>query len=624
MKKHIILTSLVAMGISCSAHAASDISFGGKYTQTDGTQANIADTLAGVPYEYTKSDGTTATVADHNTAPSMTDFTYTDREGNTANLSTGVPAQSDFWADTTADGVNVKTTQSIVSGATASRDNYTYLNGAGEEVVLGTSAQDMVEKHTLSDYAGGAEVTITNGTADTTFDGSLYSFELDNGNKFTLSADGTQLLDENGSVATPGAGTEMETKFNEAQAAYTADKAAVDAAVADTGAKSTTEQANFDAANTVFNDDSAKIAELDGFFATVGDATDAYADAQAKQQVAKDAYSANDTLLQAAKDVYDAPILETITNGANDAIDSALAQGGAIRSELDQKVNLSDAEAIFAEKQQWVDNTLGIESANSNSVADALTGEIAGNESTFSGAINVIDDAVSKNTSDIAANKTAIETNATNIATNATNIAANKTAIESEVARATAAEAELDGKIETNAANIAANATNIATNATNIAANKTAIESEVSRATAAEAELDGKIALNTTAIEEEVANRVAGDEMTLSAAKAYADAKNSMSLQSAYDYTDKKVNALEKDLSAGIASAAAMSSVAVSNVAKGEVSVGGGYGYYNSQSAVALGAAMGLTDNWSVNAAAGLSDSNITFRAGTNYKFKLF
>lgn len=29
-------------------------------------------------------------------------------------------------------------------------------------------------------------------------------------------------------------------------------------------------------------------------------------------------------------------------------------------------------------------------------------------------------------------------------------------------------------------------------------------------------------------------------------------------------------------------------------------------------------------DNWSVNAAAGLSDSNVTFRAGTNYKIKLF
>ncbi|MBR5625159.1 MAG: YadA-like family protein, partial [Alphaproteobacteria bacterium] len=211
------------------------------------------------------------------------------------------------------------------------------------------------------------------------------------------------------------------------------------------------------------------------------------------------------------------------------------------------------------------------------------------------------------------------------------NIAANSDAISAEKTRAETVEAELDSKIETNTANIAANktaietnATNIATNATNIAANKTAIESEVARATAAEAELDGKIALNTAAIEEEVANRIAGDEMTLSAAKAYVDAKNSMSLKSAYDYTDKKVGALEEELSAGIASAAAMSSVAVSNVAKGEVSVGGGYGYYNSQSAVALGAAMGLTDNWSVNAAAGLSDSNVSFRAGTNYKFKLF
>ena len=570
MKKNFILTSLVAIGISCSAHAASDISFGGKYTQTDGTQANVSDALAGVPYEYTKSDGTTATVADHNTDPTLTDFTYTDREGNIANLSTGVPAQSDFWADTTADGVNVKTTQTIVSGATASRDNYTYLNGAGEIVTLGENAQDMKETIALnSDYANGASVDVINGTAGE-FSGGLYTVE-DGGYIYRLSEDGTKLVDDRNLDVTPTAGSALETKFNNMVLAYNTDKAAIETAKTTTADNKLLEDANFAVANTVFENDSAKITELDGFFATVGDATDAYDAAQAKQQVAKDAYAANDTLLRAAKDVYDAPILETITNGANDAIDSALAQGGAIRSELDQKVNRSDAEAIFAEKQQWVDNTLGIESVKSDAVADALTGEIAGNETTFSGAINVIDDAVSKNTSDIAANKTAIETNATNIA-----------------------------------------------------ANKTAIESEVARATAAEAQLDGKIALNTAAIESEVANRIAGDEMTLSAAKAYADAKNTMSLKSAYDYTDKKVDALEEELSAGIASAAAMSSVAVSNVAKGEVSVGGGYGYYNSQSAVALGAAMGLTDNWSVNAAAGLSDSNVTFRAGTNYKFKLF
>ena len=573
MKKTFILTSLVAITMSCPAIAATDVSFSGMYNG----DMNVADGVANTTYNYVRSDGTTASDIAYNSDPSLTDFTYTDVDGSTKTLQDGTPDISAYTGTTTASG-NIVSTQTIAAGETAVRDNYTYVNGAGETVVLGENAQNMVATHTLSDYAGGTEVTITNGATDTPFDGSMYSFELDNGNKFSLSADGTQLLNENGGVEVPGAGTVMETKFNEAQAAYTADKAAVDAAVADTLANWTTEQSNFAAAETVFNDDSDKIAELDGYFATVGEATSKLAEAQANQQAAADAFVANGDLYQAAKDVYDAPILETITNGANNAIDSALAEGGAIRSELDQKVSITDAEAVFAEKQQWVDNTLGIESANSNAVSDALTGVIAGNETTFTGAINTLDSAVSKNTSDIA--------------TNTTNIAANKAAIE--------------------------------TNATNIAANKTAIETEVARATAAEAELDGKIALNTSAIEEEVANRIAGDEMTLSAAKAYADAKNSMSLNSAYNYTDKKVDALEEDLSAGIASAAAMSSVAVSNVAKGEVSVGGGYGYYNSQSAVALGAAMGLTDNWSVNAAAGLADSNVTVRAGTNYKFKLF
>ena len=588
MKKSFVLTSLVAIAMSTPAFAETDITFGGKYTQTDGTQANIADALAGVPYEYTKSDGTTATVADQNTAPSMTDFTYTDREGNPADLSTGVPAQSDFWANTTADGVNVKTTQTIVSGATASRDNYTYLNGAGEIVTLGESAQDMKETIALnSDYANGASVDVINGTAGE-FSGGLYTVE-DGGYIYRLSEDGTKLVDDRNVDVTPTAGSALETKFNNMVLAYNTDKAAIETAKTTTADNKLLEDANFADANTVFENDSAKITELDGFFATVGDATDAYADAQAKQQVAKDAYAASETLLNDAKAVYDAPILETITNGANDAIDSALAQGGAIRSELD-----INATAI-------ADNKTAIETNATNITAnsDAISAEKTRAETVE------------------AQLDSKIETNTANIATNATNIAANKTAIESEVARATAAEAQLDSKIETNTANIA-------TNATNIAANKTAIESEVARATAAEAELDGKIALNTAEIETEVANRIAGDEMTLSAAKAYADAKNTMSLKSAYDYTDKKVDALEEELSAGIASAAAMSSVAVSNVAKGEVSVGGGYGYYNSQSAVALGAAMGLTDNWSVNAAAGLADSNVTFRAGTNYKFKLF
>ena len=116
-------------------------------------------------------------------------------------------------------------------------------------------------------------------------------------------------------------------------------------------------------------------------------------------------------------------------------------------------------------------------------------------------------------------------------------------------------------------------------------------------------------------------------DAALTEAKAYADAGDARTLAAANAYTDEKVNALEENISGGVASAVALSSVAVSNVNKGEVSVGAGYGYYNSQSAAAFGAAMGLTDNWSVNAGAGIATGNktqVSFRAGTNYKFKLF
>ena len=514
MKKHFILTSLVAIAMSCPAVAATDVTFGGAYNNG---ASNIADGVADTTYDYVKSDGTTATGIAYNSDPVLTDFTYTDKDGNLADLSTGTPVQSDFVGATAADGVNVKSVQEIVSGATASRDNYTYVNGAGDEVTLGEVAQDMKEVVALdATYTGGTSIDVVNGTAGE-FNGTLYTVE-DSGYVYHLSADGTKLVDDRNVNVTPTAGSALETEFNNMVVAYNADKANIVTAEGTTAANWATEQTKFAAADVVFREDGDKIAELDGYFATVGVATDALAAAQAAQQVAADAYVANSELFQAAKDVYDAPILETITNGANEAIDGALAEGGAIRSELD---------------------------VNATAIAD---------------------------------NKTAIETNAANIEVNATAIADNKTAIESEVARATAAEIELDGKI----------------------------------------------AQNTSAIEEEVANRIAGDAMTLDAAKAYVDSKNELALKSAYDYTDRKVDALEDELSAGIASAAAMSSVAVSGVGKGEVSVGGGYGYYNSQSAIALGAAMGLTDNWSVNAAAGLADSNVTFRAGTNYKFKLF
>ena len=149
---------------------------------------------------------------------------------------------------------------------------------------------------------------------------------------------------------------------------------------------------------------------------------------------------------------------------------------------------------------------------------------------------------------------------------------------------------------------------------------KTAIDDETTRAKGAELTLQ-------TAIKDEATARAAADtalQEQINASFAMADTQI---LSKANAYTDAKVNKLEKDMSGGVAAATALSAVSVSGVNKGEVSVGGGYGYYNGESAMAFGAAMGLTDNWSINAGAGLASGDSTqfsIRAGTNYKFKLF
>lgn len=557
MKKKTLLTSLVAIAMSFPALAATDVTFAGKYNNGE---LDVNVTPGEVDFTYTDSTGeksvTTADMID------KSGFTYTGTDGNETNMAAGdMPAQSEYTADSSASGVVTGPSQ-LVSGMTLNKSDYTYKNSADEDVTLGDAPLDVIKTITLNNEAG-TEITVTNGVANITLDYSMYKTSTVDG-EVVLTEDGLRSLGGSDFSFDKEGDSELAKAYKTLSEAYKTDSERIAGLEQSTLNAYQTEEANFNSANTAFTADTEKVANLNNNFASAQNATNLYNAAIEKQNAALATKDANLALHGEASEIYNRPILETITDGANDAIDGALAQGGAIRSELD---------------------------VNATAIAD---------------------------------NKTAIETNATNIAANSDAISAEKT-------RAETVEAELDSKIETNTANIAANktaietnATNIATNATNIAANKTAIESEVARATAAEAELDGKIALNTAAIEEEVANRIAGDEMTLSAAKAYVDAKNSMSLKSAYDYTDKKVGALEEELSAGIASAAAMSSVAVSNVAKGEVSVGGGYGYYNSQSAVALGAAMGLTDNWSVNAAAGLSDSNVTFRAGTNYKFKLF
>ncbi|MCQ2580927.1 MAG: YadA-like family protein [Alphaproteobacteria bacterium] len=153
--------------------------------------------------------------------------------------------------------------------------------------------------------------------------------------------------------------------------------------------------------------------------------------------------------------------------------------------------------------------------------------------------------------------------------------------------------------------------------------NADAIAAEKTRAQGAEATLQNNIDAEATAR----ANADLALQAEINDAVYAAKAGDALTLKSANDYTDAQVDTLEKNISGGVAAATALSAVEVSNVKKGEMSVGGGYGYYNGESAGAFGMAMGLSDNWSVNAGAGVASGDktqVSFRAGTNYKFKLF
>lgn len=483
MKKPLVLTAFSLAGILAfaGAHAATDVTFAGKYETSNGT-ASVETPLNAADYKYTYVDYNGSTVTKNYTEdPAAGDFKYKDAAGNwqayDPENTDSLPQQSEYTGTTTASG-DITTTQEIVAGATMDRNNYTYKNSEGTEVTLGESAPDFTQDVTLnSTYVSGDDATITvkNGDAPA-FNGTRYKY-TENGNTYHLNAEGTSLANDRNEMVTPEPGSTLETEFNAMKAAFTADTANVDAAKTSTGAQYATEEPLFNAANTVFENDTNTVNELNNRYATIATAGEQWDAALANKETTTNGWTADNERQDAASEIFNAPITATIDGRANDAIAASVTDGGVINEAL-------------------------------------TTG----------------DDAV-----------------------------------RSEFAAA-----------------------------------------DVETLNSAKGYADAQ------------------DALTLNNAKAYANERAALSLAAANAYTDKKIDKLDKDLSAGIASSVALSSVAVSGVQRGEVSVGAGFGNYNSQSAVAFGAAMGLTNNWSVNVGAGVSDADVAFRAGTNYKFKLF
>lgn len=547
MKKPLVLTAFSLAGILAfaGAHAATDVTFAGKYETSKGT-ASVETPLNAADYKYTYVDYNGSTVTKNYTEdPAAGDFKYKDAAGNwqayDPENTDSLPQQSDYTGTTTASG-DITTTQAIVAGATMDRNNYTYKNGAGENVTLGETAQDFTQDVTLNNtYVSGDDATITvkNGDAPT-FDGTRYKYTDENGYTYHLNTDGTSLANDRNEIVTPEPGSTLETEFNAMKSAFTNDTASVDAAKTSTGASYTAETPLFNAANTVFENDTNTVNELNSRYATIATAGDQWDAALANKETTTNGWTADNERQAAASEIFNAPITDTIDGRANDAIAASVADGGVINEALTagDDATLASAKTYTDEKDVAVRDDFA---AADDQIRSDMT---AGDDATLASAKTYTDE--------------------------------KDTAVREAFTLA-----------------------------------DDAIRADF--ATADEATLNSAKEYADTQ-----------DALTLNNAKAYANERAALSLAAANAYTDKKIDKLDKDLSAGVASSVALSSVAVSGVQRGEVSVGAGFGNYNSQSAVAFGAAMGLTNNWSVNVGAGVSDADVAFRAGTNYKFKLF
>ncbi|WP_323842640.1 YadA C-terminal domain-containing protein, partial [Moraxella sp. 7624LN] len=154
-----------------------------------------------------------------------------------------------------------------------------------------------------------------------------------------------------------------------------------------------------------------------------------------------------------------------------------------------------------------------------------------------------------------------------------------------------------------------------------IAANTTSIQANTGKIAANE----GKIAANTTSIQAKAnaADLKAANERITTIADQYNTLNTSVdTVSNNYKNLDTKVGKMDKGLSAGIASAVALGMMPAP--AAGSQYITGGTGFYNGQSAVAVGLT-GATESGKVTYKLGgslTSSGASTFGAGAGYRWK--
>ena len=575
MKKNLILTSVAAiMTTIAGANAATDLTFDGKYslaTDAEGTKSgnvNSEPIESNFKYSYSTFDGTNVT--EHNnvsydseTEPDYANIKYLNPDGDAVA----------YTADT-----EIKDAQEYTKPVSAER-TITMKEGTADEYVL-----------TIKTAAAGQNL-YANGTANK----ANYTYQADGGEEFSL-ADQPKFTETYDLLT--GADSKIE---------FIGDNASVSATNGVTEDSLDGSQYVLHASNGIdfrLTTDGSEFRRVsDGATVSVADYSDYADEFTALQTAYNDDKAALANLVtntqnsyDAVKDNYEAAL------GLFEEDNNAIADlTRAFESQEKAKGLYEQAEANYAKAGKEFADSHAAHEAASKLYNASIMGTIA------DGANDAIDASVEsgsiKTALDTKANTADVELALNGKADKATTLsgygiedAYTKSDVDTLISNEATARSDADDVLQLN------------------------IDAEKDRATAAEDALQQAIADEATA-------RSNADQQLQQQINASIANSDALTLSKANSYTDAKVNTLEKNMSGGVAAATALSSVAVSNVGKGEVSVGGGYGYYNSQSAIAFGAAMGLSDRWSVNAGAGIASGDktqVSFRAGTNYKFKLF
>lgn len=538
-------------------------------TTNDGTE-----TLDNAVFTYTDNTGATTNLGDNATGFTTSDFTGA---AGTIDVADGTTDLTTLEANTTTVGLgnyqymaNFDNSGDALTALTADAPE---LSSFHNDITLTTGAitvngNDEINKPSIDQY----------GFAITLHDGSTGNFDLvynESTHLYSYNYDGDVVLDAADIAA-------ADAQVSSQSANLTADTTLFNNAVATNTTNYNNAVGHYNTVHGVYESDTNTQSTLNTNY---GNYETSFAEAQANQTAAAQNLSDAQGAYAADLAIY-TPVAAAYNNYENS---------------LGKSIDAKD-ETVLANAQAYADSLASNYDAAGSADAEKTRaqGEEAAIRGEFAAADTTLQNNIDAETSRAQGEETAIRSEfAAADTTLQNNIDAEATArqaadatlqanIDSEASTRAAADTTLQNNIDAEALARANADTNLQNN----------IDNEVARATAQEAAIRGEIA--------------AADALTLSKANSY---------------TDSRVNTLEKNVSGGVAAATALSSVGVSNVKKGEMSVGGGYGYYNNQSAMAFGAAMGLSDNWSINAGAGIASGDktqVAFRAGTNYKFKLF